>query len=70
VEEGIDLDFKTRAFDNVMDLAEIIWTRLKNFKSACVMMSKEINDKHFSVVMYLMFVNTDDQELFSALSMI
>jgi hypothetical protein len=70
VEEGCDLDFKMRTFDDIMDLAEVIFARLQNFKSACVMMSKEVNDKHFSVVMYLIFVNNDDQELFGALSMI
>ena len=70
VEEGIDLDFKTRVFDNVMDLAEVIWARLKIFEATCVMIGKEINDNHFSVVMYLMFTNTNDPDLFTALSKI
>lgn len=68
IEEGIDLDLKTQAFDNVMDLSEVIWTRLKIFETTCVMIGKEVNDNHFSVVMYLMFTNTNDPDLFAALS--
>ena len=70
VEEGIDLDFRTRAFDNVMDLAEVIWDRLKIFEATCIMVGKEVNDNHFSVVMYLMFSKTNDQELYDVLSTI
>jgi hypothetical protein len=51
-----------------MDLAEVIWTRLKIFETTCVMIGKEVNDNHFSVVMYLMFTNTNDPDLFAALS--
>lgn len=70
IEEGIDLDFNVETFNNVMELAEIIFVRLETFKSACVMMGKEVNYNHFSVITYLMFSKTNDQELFSALSTI
>jgi hypothetical protein len=70
IEEGCDLDFNLQIFDNIMELTEIILAGLKTFKSVCVMVSKEVNDKHFSVVMYLMFVKTVDLDLFNALSMI
>ena len=70
VEEGNELDFNMETFTDVEQLADIILTRLEDFKSACVMMGKEVNDKDFSVVMYLIFVKTNDPDLFTALSMI
>jgi len=70
IEEGSDLDFNMETFADVEQLAEVILARLETFKYACIMIGKEVNDKHFSVVMYLIFVNTDDQELFGALSAI
>ncbi len=70
LEEGNDLDFNMETFTDVEQLADVISARLETFKSACVMVGKEVNDKHFSVVMYLMFVKTADQELFGALSSI
>ena len=68
IEEGIDLDFKIRTFDNIMDLAEVIWARLKIFEVTCVMLCKDVNDKSFTVLMYLMFSKTKDQELYDVLS--
>ena len=69
LEEGGSLDYEALAFDNIMELVEIILVRLKIFKASCVMIDKGVDDKHFSV-MYLMFVNTDDPNLFTALSMV
>jgi hypothetical protein len=68
VEEGIDLDFKTRVFDDIMDLAEVICAGLKIFETTYIMIGKEVNDNHSSVAMYLMFTNTNDPDLFDALS--
>ena len=70
IEEGNDLDLNMETFTDVEELADVILARLEIFKNACVMVGEEVNDKHFSVVMYLIFVNTDDQELFGALSTI
>jgi hypothetical protein len=70
VEEEIDLDLNMETFNDVMALSEVIFGRLKDFKSACVMMSEEVDDNHFSVITYLMFSKTDDRELFDVLSTI
>lgn len=70
IEEGNDLDFNMETFTDVEQLADVILARLETFKSACVMVGKEVNDKHFSVITYLMFSKTNDPDLFEVLSTI
>lgn len=70
IEENRDLTFVMEEFDSIVELSENIFEKLKDFRSVCVIMNDVVDEKDSYVVTYLMFVQTEDYDLFEILSIL